>query len=178
LAGYEEKMYPEDGRTSEPEQLTKLPWRCDLHSGRKFSTFQRRWRYQFPPKPSMQMKNTYSPLSRCVHSKSPITDVTGHIIAGWLWGWRIWWNDHWPGKLKYSKKTSTSVTLSATNPTWLWAGVNPGHCGRKPATNRLSYGTVNHKQWKWNLASVRLVLTLKTFLHEGTNRWNRKWHST
>jgi hypothetical protein len=25
LAGYEEKMYPEDGRTSEPEQLTKLP---------------------------------------------------------------------------------------------------------------------------------------------------------
>jgi hypothetical protein len=27
------------------------------------------------------------------------------ICPGWLWGWRIWLNDDWQGKLKYSEKT-------------------------------------------------------------------------
>jgi hypothetical protein len=35
-----------------------------------------------------------------------------------------------------------SATLSATYPTWPDLGSNPGRRGGKPATNRLSYGTV------------------------------------
>jgi hypothetical protein len=68
-----------------------------------------------------------------------------HLLAycscpGWLWGWRIWWNEDWQGKLKYSEKTCPSATLSITNPTWPDPGSNPGRRVGKPATNRLSYG--------------------------------------
>jgi hypothetical protein len=62
---------------------------------------------------------------------------------GWLWCWRIWWNEDWQGKPKYSEKTCPSATLSITNPTWPDPGSNPGHCRGKPATNRLSYGAAN-----------------------------------
>jgi hypothetical protein len=64
------------------------------------------------------------------------------IVAcpGWLWWWRIWWNEDWQGKAKYSKKTRPSATLFTTNPTWRDPGSNPGRRGGKPATNRLSYG--------------------------------------
>jgi hypothetical protein len=41
-------------------------------------------------------------------------------------GWRIWWNEDWQGKPKYSEKTRPSATLSTTNPTWLDPGSNPG----------------------------------------------------
>jgi hypothetical protein len=58
---------------------------------------------------------------------------------GWLWGWRIWWNE-WQGKPKYSQKTSPDAILSTTNPTWPDPGLNPGRRGGKPATNRFSYG--------------------------------------
>jgi hypothetical protein len=51
--------------------------------------------------------------------------------------WSSWWNENWQGKPKYSEKTCPSATLSTTNPTW----PNLGHCGGKPATNRLSYDT-------------------------------------
>jgi hypothetical protein len=34
-----------------------------------------------------------------------------------------------------------SATLSTTNPTWIDPGANPGLCGERPATNRLSHGT-------------------------------------
>jgi hypothetical protein len=37
---------------------------------------------------------------------------------GWLWWWRICWNEDWQGKLKYSETTHPSATLSTTNPTW------------------------------------------------------------
>jgi hypothetical protein len=57
----------------------------------------------------------------------------------WLW-WRIWWNEDWQDKLKYSEKTRPSATLSTTNPTWPDPGSNPGCRGEKPVTNRLSYG--------------------------------------
>jgi hypothetical protein len=40
------------------------------------------------------------------------------ICSGWLWGWRIWWNDDWQGDPKYSEKTCPCVTLFTTNPTW------------------------------------------------------------
>jgi hypothetical protein len=59
---------------------------------------------------------------------------------GWLWWWKIWWNEDWQGKPKYSEKTRHRATLSTTNPTWPDPGPNPGCCGEKPAPNRLSYG--------------------------------------
>jgi hypothetical protein len=39
-------------------------------------------------------------------------------LPGSLWWWRIWWNEDWQGKPKYSEKTRPSATLSTTNPTW------------------------------------------------------------
>jgi hypothetical protein len=68
----------------------------------------------------------------------------GHLLAyctcpGWLWGWRIWWNE-WQGKPKYSEKTCSDASLSTTNPTWPDPGLNLGRCSGKPATNRFSYG--------------------------------------
>jgi hypothetical protein len=76
------------------------------------------------------------------------TESTRHIgpwmayctCPGWLWWWRIWWNEDWQGKPNYSEKTCPSATLSTTNPTWPAPGSNPGRRGGKPATNRLSYG--------------------------------------
>jgi hypothetical protein len=44
------------------------------------------------------------------------------------------------GGMKYSEKTCPNATLSTTNPTWPDPGLNPGHHGGKPATNRFSYG--------------------------------------
>jgi hypothetical protein len=73
------------------------------------------------------------------------TRHVGHWLAycicpRWLWWWRIWWNEDWQGKPKYSEKTCPSFTLSTTNPTLPDPGSNPGRRGGKPATNRLSYG--------------------------------------
>jgi hypothetical protein len=61
---------------------------------------------------------------------------------GW-WMWSSRWNENWQGKLKYSEKTCPSASLSTTNPTLPDPGSNPGRRSRKPATNRLSYGTTN-----------------------------------
>jgi hypothetical protein len=66
------------------------------------------------------------------------------ICPGWLWGWRIYWNEDWQGKLKYSEKTCPNATLSTTNPTWPDPGLSPGRHSGKPATNRLSYGAAWH----------------------------------
>jgi hypothetical protein len=57
------------------------------------------------------------------------TRNVGHLLAyctcpGWLWRWRIWWNE-WQGKPKYSKKTCPDATLSTTNPAWPDLGLNP-----------------------------------------------------
>jgi hypothetical protein len=40
-----------------------------------------------------------------------------------------------------NEKTCSSATLSTTNPTWTDLGSNADRRGRKPAINRLSYGT-------------------------------------
>jgi hypothetical protein len=40
------------------------------------------------------------------------------------------------------RKTCPSATLSSTNPTWTYSGSSPGLRGERPATNRLSHGTV------------------------------------
>jgi hypothetical protein len=50
------------------------------------------------------------------------TRHVGHWMAyctcpGWLWWWRIRWNEDWQAKPKYSEKTYPSATLSTTNPT-------------------------------------------------------------
>jgi hypothetical protein len=62
---------------------------------------------------------------------------------GWLCGFRIWWNENWQGKPKYSAETCPSAILSTTNPTWPDPGANPGRCSGKPATSRLSCGTAD-----------------------------------
>jgi hypothetical protein len=71
----------------------------------------------------------------------------GHQLAyctfpGWLWGWRIWWNDDWQGKPKYSVKTCLSATFVHHKSHLTWLGANPGSCSGKPVTNHLSYGMV------------------------------------
>jgi hypothetical protein len=76
------------------------------------------------------------------------TRHVGHWMAyctcpGWLWWWRICWNEDSQGKPKYSEETCPSATSSTTNPTWPDPGLNPGRRGGKSATNRLSYGTVS-----------------------------------
>jgi hypothetical protein len=102
----------------------------------------------------------------------------GHLLAyctcpGWLWGWRIWWNE-WQGKPKYSEKTSPDATLSPTNPTWPDPGLNPDRRGGKPATNRFSYGAAS---------CMALVQYLSLFVSKsGISRvvWVtpcRKWHA-
>jgi hypothetical protein len=58
----------------------------------------------------------------------------------WWWLWRNWWNGNWQGKPKYSEKTCPRATLSATNPTRLDPGLNPGRRDGKPSTNLLIYG--------------------------------------
>jgi hypothetical protein len=45
------------------------------------------------------------------------------------------------GKPKSSEKNLPSATLSTTNPTWTDSVANPGLCGERPATKRLSDGT-------------------------------------
>jgi hypothetical protein len=40
------------------------------------------------------------------------------------------------------RKTCPSATLSTTNPTWFDPAANPGLRGERPATNRLSHGTI------------------------------------
>jgi hypothetical protein len=44
------------------------------------------------------------------------------------------WNEDWQWKPKYSKKTCTRATFSATNPASLNPGSNPGRRGGKPPT--------------------------------------------
>jgi hypothetical protein len=55
-----------------------------------------------------------------------------------------WWNDTDRGKTEeLGEKTCPSATLSTTNPTWTDPGKNPGLCGGRPETNRLSHGMAN-----------------------------------
>jgi hypothetical protein len=75
----------------------------------------------------------------------------------WLWWCRIWWNEDWQGKPKYSEKTCPSATLATTNPTWPDPDSNTGRRRGKPATNRLSYGAatamsgnLQHIWTQWN----------------------------
>jgi hypothetical protein len=65
----------------------------------------------------------------------PIVPAPGDYDDG-----EFWWNEDWQGKPKYSEKNCPSATLSTIDRIWPEPGLNPGRRGRKPATNRLSYG--------------------------------------
>jgi hypothetical protein len=87
-----------------------------------------------------------------LHTAATIWPIVPGPDDRW-WLWSNWWNVNWHGKPKYSEKTSPSATLFTTNPTWPDSDLNLGHCGGKPATNRLSYGTagivkINLINWK------------------------------
>jgi hypothetical protein len=60
---------------------------------------------------------------------------------GWWWLCSNRWNENWQGKPKYPGKTCPSAALSTTNAAWPDTGSNPGRCGGKQTTNRLSSGT-------------------------------------
>jgi hypothetical protein len=97
------------------------------------------------------------------------TDLPIVACPGWLWRWRILWNEDWQGKPKYSKKTHPSATLSTTNPTWPDPGKNPGRRGGKPATNRLSYGVAllcDLYEWVIYKYYIKIILLI---LHRNEN---------
>jgi hypothetical protein len=52
-----------------------------------------------------------------------------------------WWNDTDRNKPKNSEKSLSQCHFSATNPTGMETGANPGLRGDSPATNLLSHGT-------------------------------------
>jgi hypothetical protein len=63
-------------------------------------------------------------------------------IPQMIWVWRAtveWYIDRENRRTR--RQTCPSATLSATNPTWIDLGANPGLRGEKPATNDLSHGT-------------------------------------
>jgi hypothetical protein len=71
------------------------------------------------------------------------TRHVGHLLAyctcpGWLWGWRIWWNEL-AGETEVLGENLPRLHFP-TNPTWPDPGSNPGRRAGKSATNRLSYG--------------------------------------
>ena len=78
------------------------------------------------------------------------------------------WNNSDSGKPNYWKKVCPSVTLSTTNLTWTGLGWNPGLCGERLSTNRVS-----HYRLKFILSNVlgpspyRAVNTLR---HGYTNQ--------
>jgi hypothetical protein len=83
---------------------------------REFHVFARN-RSPNPPSTPKPNSNSggWSPTGSTRHVDHQLAYCT---CSGWLWGWRIWWNDDWHGKLKYSEKTCPSATLSTTNQTW------------------------------------------------------------
>jgi hypothetical protein len=83
---------------------------------------------------------------------------------------RIWWNEDWQGKPKYSEKPCPSTTLSTTNRTWPEPGSNPGHHGGKPGTNCLSYGAA-----MTGLSNSQTVLGLVTARGSLRQWWPRPW---
>jgi hypothetical protein len=58
----------------------------------------------------------------------------------------IWLDEEKQIEPKYSQKTCLSTNLSTTDPTGTDLGLNPCHCGEKPATNRLIHGTASSRR--------------------------------
>jgi hypothetical protein len=70
---------------------------------------------------------------------------------GWLWWWRIWWNEDWQGKPKYSEETCSSATLSTTNQTW----------GTRVRTRAAAVGS--HQLTAWAMARPTYILVRTNF---------------
>jgi hypothetical protein len=104
------------------------------------------------------------------------------------WCWRIWWNEEWQGKPKYSKKTCPSATLFTTNPTWPDPGSNPGRRGGKPATNRLRVfllARTDMRCWRDGRSSTeatrRQQIERCRNINQGLSAvcgWHSKWYVT
>jgi hypothetical protein len=56
--------------------------------------------------------------------------------------WSARWNDIDTEKPKDSEKNLSQCHLVHYKSQWIEPGVNPGRRGERPATNRLSHGTV------------------------------------
>jgi hypothetical protein len=87
---------------------------------------------------------------RIVGGGTGSTQHVGHWMAyctcpGWLWWWRIWWNEDWQGKLKYSEKNLSQRYFVHHKSHLTDPGSNPGRRVGKPATNRLSYSAAYHQ---------------------------------
>jgi hypothetical protein len=84
---------------------------------------------------------------------NPVIKIISFFFTFTCNGAPVEWN--WQGKTEVlGEKTCPSATLSTTNLTWNYRGMNRGLCGEKPATNRLSYGTALFKaeNWEANIA--------------------------
>jgi hypothetical protein len=91
---------------------------------------------------------------------------------------RIWdgerrWNDIYRGR----RKNCTSATLSTINPTWIDLGANPGICGERSATNRLSHGTAHIMGYAQRLRNVPDPAKAGFQYALSTRRAKRYWSS-
>ena len=75
-------------------------------------------------------------LWRCDHWKWRY-DYTASVIDKLL-AMERWWNYTNGGTEVHGEKTCYSVTLSATNPTWIGLGIRPRLRGDRPGTNRVA----------------------------------------
>jgi hypothetical protein len=134
------------------------------------------------------------------------TRHVGHWMAywtcpGWLWWWRIWWNENWQGKPKYSENTCPSATLSTTNPTWQIRAAAVGSqrltawainvvqsvkqrfaCSILPTNSRTTLFTVISKRWLLQRQRIwlrhlttrcRLIPTYLSEILEASSRPNK-----
>jgi hypothetical protein len=73
---------------------------------------------------------------------------------GWLWcWWRIWWNEDWQGKPKYSEKTCPSATLFTTNLT----------CQTRARTRPTEVGSQRITAWAMARPKLTVAQLLKRF---------------
>jgi hypothetical protein len=98
--------------------------------------------------------------SKLVHStRRPLLAYC--TCPGWLWWrWRIWWNEDWQGKPKYSEKTYSSATLSTTNRT----------CQTRARTRAAAVGSQRLTAW-----AMALSCPLNSFSSCFTRPWLLIW---